>query len=58
MLQDNLRYVRYNLITIGNSLIEALKMVTSFQTRREIALTLSRLGFVSDHDFHRYRQAL
>ena len=53
LVQENLRYIRYNLIPTANSLLDAQKLVNSFQARFEIALTLSRLGYVSDHDFHR-----
>ena len=54
LIQENLRYIRYNLLPTANSLMETLKLVNSTQARFEIALTLSRLGYVSDHDFHRY----
>jgi len=53
LIQENLRYIRYNLIPTANGLMDAQKLVNSFQARFEIALTLSRLGYVSDHDFHR-----
>lgn len=54
MVHDNVRYVRYNLMSIGNSLMDIYKVVTSSQARREVSITLSRLGFVSDHDFHSF----
>ena len=53
-MPENLRYIRYNLLTIGNSLMEAFKLATSAQTRSAVALTLARLGYVSDHEFHRW----
>ena len=53
VVHDNMRYIRYNLITIGNSLIETFKLATSWQTRAVVALTLARLGYVSDLDFNR-----
>ncbi|EFX69271.1 hypothetical protein DAPPUDRAFT_228726, partial [Daphnia pulex] len=54
LLQDNLRYIRYNLIPIGNSLIETYKLINSTQARQTVSLAISRLGFVSDHDFNSF----
>lgn len=54
LLQDNLRYIRYNLIGIGNSLLDTYKLVSSQQGRQSISMAISRLGFVSDHDFNRF----
>lgn len=51
-MQENVRYVRYNLLSIGNGLMDVYKVVTSIQARREVSTTLARLGYVSDHDFH------
>lgn len=53
LLQDNLRYIRYNLIPIANSLVETYKLANSAQARQAISLAISRLGYVSDHDFNR-----
>ncbi|KAK4015632.1 hypothetical protein OUZ56_030607 [Daphnia magna] len=54
LLQDNLRYIRYNLIPIANSLIETYKVANSAQARQAISLAISKLGYVSDHDFNSF----
>ena len=51
-MQDNVRYVRYNLLSIGSGLMDVYKVATSTQARREVSMAIARLGYVSDHDFH------
>lgn len=53
MLSDNFRYIRYNLMSIANSLLDTLRSITSAQARQTVAQTIARLGYVSDHDFER-----